>query len=280
MSWEPVGDGRKHAPWDHTAQAYRAYWQTVVDCSRRRLAADAAEPPFTPLPPPPPPRAFAAAPNCHLFALHLKPASSASDQALFCFLFAPSLARVAHDERLFRVARERISCPPSGNSDPRRWCPVEPARTGSRLYAALVLRLAFLASSLERSEELLRDYDAAGTRTPSREARRLVTRAHRALVEWRDAHMMLVVALDQLGHVPRDDAGELWRVLLERYAPDINMFFHAGELPALYPQLVATPFFSATLGARSGAADPIVNKFRKALVSVVLRATHRPLRCN
>lgn len=262
MSWEPVGDGRKHAPWDHTAAAYRAYWQTIIDRSRRRLAAPAPGadelPQQEPLPAAPP--TFGDAPNCYLFALHCDARkTSAAVQALYCFLYAAPFAAVARDDVLFDAARVQITVPQSGNRDPQRWCPVAPERTGSRLYTALVLRLAFMATALERTEQLLEQTQMR------RSARRTIERARRELLLWRDAHTMLAVALDQLGTVPRDDDGPVWRVLLERYAPDINMFFHDGELPALYPQLVSTPFFSATLGARAAAADPIVNKFRKVL---------------
>jgi len=263
VSWEPVGDGRKHAPWDHTAAAYCAYWRAVVDRSRRQLASADAElspspSPSSPLPGPP--RAFANAPNCHLYAFYGSKATSAAELALYCFLFAAPFAAVARDDALFAVARAKISEPPSGQRDAQRWCPVSLERAGSRYYAALVLRLSFLATSIDKTAQLL-----ARAADMRRSSRRAIERAHRQLVLWRDAHTLLVVALDQLGAVPRDDDGALWRVLLERYAPDINTFFHDGELPALYPQLVATPFFAATLGARSAAGDPIVNKFRKVL---------------
>lgn len=257
MSWEPVGDGRKHAPWDHTAADYCAYWRAVVDCSRRRLAVstEAAE-----LSDPIAPAAFAGAPNCYLYAFYAARATSAAERALYCFLFAAPFAAVARDDALFGAARAKISEPPAGQRDPQRWCPVSLERAGSRYYAALVLRLSFLATSLEKTAQLLERPDDM-----RRSARRLLERTHRELTLWRDAHALLVVALDQLGTVPRDDDGAVWRVLLERYAPDINTFLHDGELPALYPQLVATPFFAATLGARSAAGDPIVNKFRKVL---------------
>ena len=267
MKWEFVGDGTRDAPFSHRAPEYLAFWQAQRDNSQRPQPLSINDVYL--------PREQLAAPMLsdgvpNVFLYRSLSAMGVDGMRLGLFLYGAPFRECVLDERCFATALANIDMPRAGDPHSMSWCPVTPdplgncegaaSASGSRLYCALVLRLKFLGEQLKKSQEVLRD--AASLRSAS-ELRRFAYLVE-ATQLWIDAHWMLVCAIRQLGAVPNDDNGPEWRLLLERYSPDVNMMFHRGELPQLYSRIVRVPFFSSAID-KVLEHDALLRSLRKVL---------------
>ena len=197
--------------------------------------------------------------NCELFAT-LVGADERASYALRVFLYARPLCAVAQSDALQRAVD--IEPPRNGTES---WYPVRFEALPNdiahyRVYRTLVLRIAFLLRLIKQAHERKRADDASDG-----ERERCATAEYR-LYHWLDAHLMLTLAIDELGYVPRDDSGAM-AALLECYSPDVNMALTETELPDLSRELRQCEFLSH----RSASAEtarrewPLVELFMKAL---------------
>jgi len=257
VKWEFVGDGARDAPFDHRAPEYLAFWQAHRDNSQRQqpLSIDDVELPSRGLLHRP--MLSDGVPNVYLYRNVSAPGLAGMQMGLF--IYGVPFRECVLDKRRFATALANIDLPRANEG--ACWCPVTPDPVnGSRLYCALVLRLQFLTRQLKQSQDVLGDN--AQSHSPQAIAlMRWVIEAQQMHI---DSHWMLVCAIKQLGAVPNDDDGDEWRVLLERYSPDVNMFLHRGELSSLYSRIIRLPFFSAGVD-KVMEHDALLRSFRKAL---------------
>jgi hypothetical protein len=260
VRWEFVGNGARDAPFDHNAPEYVAYWRAHLDNSQRQQQHP------LPIEKVPIPKQYLNQPMLSNGVPSLFLHRDVCDNVrLGAFVYGAPFREAVLDDARLEVAFKEIDWQDSMTHNIYTWCPVPVTATRSRLYCGLVLRLQFLISQLNETKEIIAD---TSQRKEPEAAQQL-----RAITEntqlWIDAHWMLVCAINRLGYIPEDDDGPEWAILLERYSPDVNMFFHRGELPSLYSRIVRTPFFSAAAtgsdDSPAAQADALLRTFRKAL---------------
>jgi len=281
-----VGIGRKAAasPAPHTDVAYQLCWCERIACAERADAAaeratnadearhrelgrgesemreqvdDAAA------------RRLATYVNCALFdALGDERRERALPYALRVFLCARPLAAVAQSDALQRAAQQALG----GDDDdddfdsatawrPTHFDALPDDIEHYRVYRTLVWRVALLRQLIDEASAA-----AAAAAATERDERARREALEYRLHEWRDAHILLALAFDELGYVPRDDSAAA-AALLECYSPDVHTVFCEGELPDMARELGYCEF----LAHRDSNGDalrrefPIVNLFTKAL---------------
>lgn len=236
MPWLFVGRRRKLMVYDHQLPAYVAFWQRTTD-KARRLCHE---------PPTPAERAaLGGLPNFDLFCT-LEPDSPTA--LLMAFAFAPFALSLG----LLEQAEAEVG--------PRAPVWTMPDAPDVPEYRALVLRLTYLGHLIE----VLRANQTINADVSAELERKVVL--------WRNGHIMLTLALEELGYVPTD-AGT-WRTLLEHFAPDINMFFHEGEMPDAMEELDGTPILKKPPPAQSAQ-----NKVRAANAICLAFTKVCPRRC-
>lgn len=252
MPWFFVGRGRKLMVFDHNLPAYTAYWLRTLDKTRRL----STQPPPSFAPTDAEQRELGGFPNFDLFT-QLVVDSPPPTAMVFVFVFAAPFASVAIDDELLNNASSAL-----GVGEIRRAAWSMTGHWTSKCYRALVLRLTYLAYLIEilrvRAATLDKAHDATAN-----ECRAL----ERSAIMWRDAHVMLTLALEELGYVPTDGSPE-WQLLLARYSPDVNMVFHTGEMPDVHDELLSTPIVKRPPPAQSAqnkvrAANPVSLAFTK-----------------
>lgn len=252
MPWSFVGRGRKLAVYDHRLPAYVAFWQRTLDNARRLAQRPTAAADLAPTDADV--RALGGLPNFDLYA-HLVPGATASTTLVLVFALAAPFAAVADDPLLLGAAETAIAV---GAARPAVWSRADTALTHSRHYRALVLRVTYLSHLVE----LLRKRNGAAAAL------------ERAAELWRSAHTMLTLALDELAAVPADADSDTWATLLRHFAPDVNMFLHAGEMPDVGDDLRATPILKRPPDAQS-----VQNKTRAANLVRLAFSKVCPRRC-
>jgi hypothetical protein len=271
-SWEFVGYGRKLFVYNHTDPVYTNYWRAEIDNTRRLYnehlkspnTAQQQQEPSSPRKPKP--VELSGLPNVDLYET-LSASSDDPEQAIVSlFVFGVPFRELALDDTIYQVARSRIKPPPEGSDWRMTWSTPTAEKSESRLYKALVLRFAYLASMID----MLR---VRKQKTPSKRKRSDCVNMIRQAELWMDAHIMLAVALEELRYIP-DDRSQEWSVLLERYKPDVNMMFHAGEMPDLMSEIRDTPFFGPAPSSQNGAREA-----RSSNPVAVIFAKGPPRRC-
>lgn len=174
------------------------------------------------------------------------------------FLFAVPFAALALDyDALFVAISKTVALPRV--RDTESWYPVafdDLPTTGSyRIYKTLVLRIAFLLRCIKS----VFNHRTAETQAAQRE--HFLHMEHQ-LYSWLDAHMMLMIGIDQLGHIPSDNSPAM-QVLIERYSPEVNMAMTESQLPDLSAEVARCSFFTPTSDALRD--DPLIYTFSKAL---------------
>lgn len=124
-----------------------------------------------------------------------------------------------------------------------------------RIYQTLVIRMAELQRIIKFMALVRVDENAA------LQKRKWAEQNLDALYVWLDAHLMIAMAIDELGYVPRDDSEEM-TVLLECYAPDVHMAFTESELPDMSREIRRCGFISKRENNRKD--DPIIESMEKA----------------
>lgn len=255
--WLFVGRGQKLMAYDHRLPAHCAFWRAAHDKARRLLEQPHNAQRLADLTPTPAESIeLAGLPNFDLYSALL--VSSKPETALvLVFVFGVPFADLVSDDKLFTRVAGVLHFPSSVSASVGWSIPGAPA--SSRYYRSVVLRLRYLAHLIGHLRQLAEKTTDARSRCASLE---------QAVVQWRDAHIMLTLALDALGFVPADDRDPLWTALLARYSPDVNMFFHAGEMPDVREELYATPILRRPPHTQSAAnkvrsANPVCLAFTK-----------------
>lgn len=268
MPWQLVGNGRKAAPaLEPGAPEYLAYWREVLaraDQCAANTETDEAQHHIEALP------ALTGAlshyPNCALFAEMRR-----ADTFLHCaFLYAAPLRDLAFQyTALYRRALATIA-PPGAVGSNESWYPVafDTLRDDAdvqavhdyprtyRIYKSLVLRFVLQLRLIKQAHQKRTHID-----TPP-ELKQHYAALEQQMYHWLDAHLLLAIAIDQLGYVP-DDASEAMAVLLERYAPDVHTALCENELPDLSAEVERCSFFTQSNEARK--EDPLIYTISKAL---------------
>lgn len=263
---------------DHTAPAYVAFWQRTLDKARRLIlqppnpstttttaTTTATAPPLTVddlAPSVHDVRELGGLPNFELFAQFVASANIAT-ALVFVFALAP-FALVCADERLLAAAETT-----TGIGVTRRtvWAmPNTDRSTAAVQYRSLVLRVTYLSYIVDLLHRRASDTSVAHA---AEHCRRLET----AATLWRNGHIMLMLAIEELGYVPANDV--VWTQLLARFAPDVNTFFHVGEMPDATDSLHATPILK-----KPTAEQAAQNKMRAANLICLLFTKVCPRRCS
>lgn len=262
MPWQLVGTGRKAAPaLDPSDAEYTAFWTRVLDITAQYIEAvaqpDETQHHLSQLPDHQPLRRF---PNCALFGLGLPVAAGVAFPLIErTFLYVPLVRIALNNEQIYRYVLKKITLPRSGTNE--SWYPVpieelpdDADRGGSlhyRIYKLIVLRVVLMLRCIK---EVLK------RRTPETHATSVVV--EQSMYHWLDAHLMMMIAIEQLGFVP-NDYSEPMRILLERYAPDVHMAMCENELPDISASIERASFFKQSADARKD--DPFVYTISKAL---------------
>lgn len=267
MSWwsTNVGRGRKLLPFRNDTPAYVAFWRQTLDKTRRLLT----QPPTATLadlqPTPTAVEQLGGLPNFDLYREFMRDVERGPNRLqtalMLVFAFAVPFRDVAKDAVLLRTAVSIV------NPQQRELDWSMPLGNVSVYYRALEMRLAYLNNLLDivRARKAAAETDGAQSASDA-------ARIENKVTLWRNGHIMLTLALEELGHVPSDE--KIWDVLLERYSPDVNMFLHAGDLPDLRDELHATPFLREPSSAQS-----TQNKIRAANAVLLAFTKVCPRRC-
>ena len=257
-------------PFDNNAPAYVAFWRSTLDKTRRLLTL----PPTITLdelaPTPLEIQKIGGLPNFDLYRALLGGVGDGERKqtaTMAAFAFAVPFRDVANDAALLSVASAVI-----GRGEPRTSWSFADGHT-SVYSRALELRLVFFEQMLGvvRAHAVALDKGVADM-SPYRWSTDECVAIERKLVLWRNGHVLLTLALDELGYVPSDE--ETWTVLLRHYSPDVNTFFHAGEMPDVRDELYATPFLREPSSAQS-----TQNKIRAANAVCLAFTKACPRRC-
>jgi hypothetical protein len=246
-------------PYDHRLPAYVDFWKATHDKARRLLQQPQHLQRTTELfPSVGESLELAGLPNFDLFSALLADAKPATALVLV-FVFGVPFAELLADDALYANAAVVIGFP-SAHSTSAGWSRAD-APASSRHYGALALRLRYLAHLIDKLRGRLDELKDVTSR-----AQCLVL--ERAATQWREAHVMLTLAIDHLGYVPADDRDPVWAKLCARYSPDVNMFLHMGEMPDVREELYATPILKKPPAAQSTAsklrsANPVLLAFTK-----------------
>lgn len=264
MPWQLVGIGRKAAPaLDPSDTEYLAFWRTTLALATRAVTnPDETQHLLSQLPDHEPLRRY---PNCALFGT--VGGRGPNTFAQCAFLYAAPFVDVVTNWPVFKHALTTISLPRVGANE--SWYPVafealhdDADRVGGgerhyRIYKTLVLRIALLLRCMKtvymkRTVEFVND---------------ATMRAHFGRIEqqmyhWLDAHLLMIIQIHELGHVPYDESPEMY-VLLQRYPPDVHMAFSEADMPDLSDEISRSAFFTQSSGARK--EDPFIATFTKAL---------------
>lgn len=256
MPWLFVGRGQKIMPFDHNAPAYIDFWKTTLDKTRRLLSQpqnahsllDDLMPSANTV------VAIGGLPNFELYREFMRDihddATPLQTAVVLAFAFAVPFKDVANDSSIMIVASSVVRA----QQRQSEW--TAPGGDFTNNYSqALELRLAYLNNLLEIVRARI-----AESKTSKK------TRLELMLTLWRDGHVRLTLALDELNHVPQDES--TWDVLLRHCAPNVNMFLHFGEMPCVVEELHMTPFLREPSSVQSTqnkirAANPICLAFTK-----------------
>lgn len=254
MPWQLVGIGRKAAPaLDPQHADYRAFWHATLDVvARFATNPDEAQHLLDSLPTH---THLLRYPNCSLFG-QLGARTSIVQRT---FLYAPFLD-VVQSDAICAAAALKIAPPRTGTLESWYPVPFDELRSHDgeqtfRAYKVLVLRVVLILRCIKTIHE-------ERNRAADDKSREQFTLVEQQMYHWLDTHQLLMVAIDQLGHVPGDQSPAM-QVLMERYAPDVHMAFCENELPDLSGEVERASFFTQSVGARK--EDPLVYTFSKAL---------------
>lgn len=274
MSWwsTNVGRGRKLLPFRNDTPAYVAFWRQTLDKTRRLLT----QPPTATIsdlhPTPTEVQLIGGLPNFDIYREFMRDVESGPNKLqttlMLAFVFAVPFRDVARDQVLMRTAVSVV------NPQQRALDWSMPLGSASIYYRALEMRLAYLNNLLD----IIRARKAAAENSDQQQnasdqwSRTNCARIEEKVTLWRNGHIRLTLALDELGHVPSDE--KIWDILLERNSPDVNMFLHAGDLPDLREELHSTPFLREPSPAQS-----TQNKIRAANAVLLAFTKVCPRRC-
>ncbi len=175
------------------------------------------------------------------------------------FAFAVPFRSVADDAALLAHAESLINA--DNKTRPPIWYMADGAH--SRYHNALSLRLTYLNHVLLLLRKRASSLSIEGDPSSMLQWAKL----EHSVTLWRNAHVMLTLALEDLNFVPADtDAA--WDALLTHFSPDVNMMFHAGEMPDVRDELYATPILKDPPPSQSAqnkvrAANPVSLAFTK-----------------
>ncbi len=253
---------------------YCVFWQSIFALARQRQQENSQQPSSSPdeiqhgnftgrLPNF---DAVIAYPNCLLFSVGGGKAEETFDTALL--LYGSPLSEVTKCDFLYTPeVFGALKLPqPNGNES---WYPTPfesidtehrfgreyDVSTKYRVYKTLVLRMAQLQRIIKFMDQVRVDTKA------SLQKRKWAEQNIAALYVWLDAHLMLAMAIDELGYIPRDNSPEM-QVLLERYKPEPEMALTETEMPDLSREIRRCAFMSKREISRKD--DPIVEALEKA----------------
>ena len=185
MPWWFVGRGTKLMVFDHNEPAYVAFWQKTLDNARRLTQQPPTITPAHLSPTVAETRELGGLPNFDLFAQFIGNAN-VTTALVFVFALAP-FKLVSTDAQLLAHAEKTTAI---GTARPAAWSMPTPSQ--SLQYRALVVRMTYLCYLIDLLRRRINDKQN-NTETLNR-CRRL----ERAACLWRDAHIMLSLALDEL----------------------------------------------------------------------------------